>query len=89
MFLDVCKTLLAIETIRGAGKITEWARVHEPPKSVLPKFQPLMGVTWTRNDLFENYTKDVGYDLQKELADEDGLRPEVLRVDSQFNTCIR
>jgi hypothetical protein len=43
-----------------------------------------MGVTWTGNDLFENHTKDVGYDLQKELADEDGLGPEVLQVDPRF-----
>jgi hypothetical protein len=41
-----------------------------------------MGVTWTGNDLFENHTEDVRYDLQKELADVDGLGPEVLHVDS-------
>jgi hypothetical protein len=43
-----------------------------------------MGVTWTGNDLFENHTEDVCYDLQKEPADIDGLGPEVLQVESRF-----
>ena len=62
-----------------SGRHTEGPGVQEAPETGIRRLEAIAFVSGSRNNLLKDSTKNVGDDLNEELADEDGLGAEILR----------
>lgn len=82
MVIATC-SLMSEESSEGLddnqwGIFTEWSWVHEAPEGGIRFLELAMFVARPRDNFFQYTAKNVGNDLDKQLAHEDRLRTEIL-----------